>query len=101
MSTMSYEEARRYIAGDEFDTSDFERQHLLRLTESVSGALAEDEKHLSVSKEKFLKNTMQRAERYIKNHIDTPHKAELRDLMRAYLSVSDYYDAHFGNKTSE
>lgn len=89
MSTMSYEAARKYIAGEEFDKTEFERQHIVRLTKSVTDALTVDQT------EAFFRNTMRRAERYIKNHIDTPCKAELRDLMRAYLSVADYYDAHW------
>ena len=82
MDKLTDEQARAYILGEEFDALEYERQHILLLAKSVRNALAElNHEHYG--------NLRKTAARYIENHKDTPHTAELGELVQAFNEIKE------------
>lgn len=83
---LTYEQAREYIGG--FDASEWERQHIIRLSRSVREAAARPGMNAVLSR-----NLKKTAARYIRNHISTPHETELKELIAAYELIPAFGDA--------
>lgn len=82
MAKLTDEQARAYIAGETFDPSEYERQHILMLVKSAETALAE-------TSPEFHRNLRKTVARYIENHRNTTHTAELDELVRVYNEIKE------------
>lgn len=82
MAKLTYEQARAYIAGEIFDPSEYERRHILMLAKSTETALAE-------TSPEFHGNLRKTVARYIENHRNTIHTAELGELVRVYNEIME------------
>ena len=82
MTKLTDKQARAYIAGETFDPSEYERQHVLMLAKSAETALAE-------TSPEFHGNLRKTVARYIENHKDTPHTAELGELVQAFNEIKE------------
>ena len=82
MKKLTDEQARAYIAGEIFDPSEYERQHILMLAKSAGTALAE-------TSPEFHGNLKKTVARYIENHRNTIHTAELDELVRVYNEIME------------
>lgn len=82
MEKLTDEQARAYIAGEIFDPSEYERQHILMLAKSAETALAE-------TSTEFHGNLRKTVARYIENHRNTIHTAELGELVRVYNEIME------------
>lgn len=80
MKNMTDEQARRYIAGEEFDESEWERLHILRLAKSIENGKVE-------LNPIYYNNLRKTGEKYIENHKDTSHIDELNILKCAVESI--------------
>lgn len=78
--SMTYEQAKKYIAGEEFNKSEYERKHLIMLKESAENAL----QTIDIKYRPNLKKTVAR---YLENHAKTEHIKEYNDLKAVYESI--------------
>ncbi len=77
---MTYDEARRYIGGEQFDAVEWERKHILRLRDSM-------ERELLEADPRYFENLRKTCARYIENHQYTPNRDELKALMETYMKI--------------
>jgi len=78
---LTYEQAKSFIRGEEpFDKQEWERQHILRLRDSVEKALLEIAPC-------YYENLRKTCARYIENHKDTPNLEELNALIETYAKI--------------
>lgn len=80
MKPMTYEEARRYIAGEQFNSTDWERQHIIRLAKSV---------RIAIENGVNTHNLRKTASHYIQIHCNTINRKELQDLIDAYNAIPE------------
>ena len=80
MKKMTDKQARRYIAGEEFDGNEWDRLHILRLADSINRGIVEINPI-------YYGNLRKTGELYIENHIDTIHTNELNALKFAVASI--------------
>lgn len=73
MKPLTTDEARRFIAGEQFDAEAYEKEHINRLYRSGLNAAADPaiDRH----------NLARTVGRWIANHANTPHRAELGKLV--------------------
>jgi len=79
------EDVRRYIAGEQFDPAEHERQHIQRLTETVNRMIEESKSRPDI----YLHNAIITAKRYCENHKDTQNKKEYKQLVAAYNKLCE------------
>ena len=85
MKKLTDEQARAYIAGEIFDPSEYERQHILMLAKSAKSAKTA----LAETSPEFHGNLKKTVARYIENHRNTIHTAELGELVRVYNEIME------------
>lgn len=69
------------------DLVESERIHILRLAKTVRECIKSHQKETPARKNEIYRNLRRTAERYLANHANTPHLAELQELLVAYNDI--------------